>query len=470
MSVACARHLQNLEDSFSNFTCENAVSIKQTSRIDWPSGYTFQSIGNDRLASYHGGKLEIRGLNGGLFDSTAENMELTGIRVVNPVINKSGNVGALANTARNAQISDCWVYATTVAPETLGNQTENFIALKTNYFVKGETVGGLVGSAEDCMITNSFAALSEVSGTTAGGLIGSASGCTIKNCYATVENLSGSVWSAMFVGSMSNGTITRCYAAGNIASTGGTVSGFANGSGTFSSSYCAVSYNKKDGTTTGTNPQYGFAAVNIDTTCAYLDVNTPAYTYNAASRSYEELKSWGSGWQTLSAAQTHPYRAELDGEAYPFPGLDMPHYGSWPTASQPEPTPDPDPKPDPGSDPNPNPEPGKSAYDKILGTEITEIEVKKGEGQAFYIYAGSNGTVDSDSIQIENNSVFNKKDIEITRVPGEKDWYQIVVLPKVSSGGNKDGWETNMSITITIKGESDKIVTVKLIFKAEGSL
>ena len=54
--------------------------------------------------------------------------------------------------------------------------------------------------------------------------------------------------------------------------------------------------------------------------------------------------------------------------------------------------------------------------------------------------------------------------------PGEKDWYQIVVLPKVSSGGNKDGWETNMSITITIKGESDKIVTVKLIFKAEGSV
>lgn len=462
VSVACARHLQNLENGFSNFSCESAVNIKQTKRIDWPAGYTFQSIGNDCFASYHGGKLEIRGLNGGLFDSTAENMELTGIRIVNPAISGGDYAGALANTVQKAQIDDCWVYATTLNPEALGNQTENFIALKTDYFIKGGTVGGLIGSATNCDITNSFAALSEVSGTTTGGLIGSASGCTITNCYATAENLSGSVWSAMFVGNMSNGTITRCYAAGNITSTGGAVSGFANGSGTFSGSYCAVSYNKKDGTTTGLNPQYGFAAGTVGA-CAYLAVNTPANANSAASRSYEELKSWGSGWKTLSAAQSHPYRAELDGKAYPFPGLGMPHYGSWPMASQPAPTPD----PDSGNSEPGNPEPGDVTYDKTLETKITEVEVKQGTNQEFYIYAGPDGTIDSDSIQIENNRVFSKNGIKISK--GEDGWYQIVVTPKESSGGNKDGWETNMSITITINDGSNKTVTVKLIFKAKDS-
>ena len=34
VSVACARHLQNLKDSFSGFACANEVNVKQTSRID----------------------------------------------------------------------------------------------------------------------------------------------------------------------------------------------------------------------------------------------------------------------------------------------------------------------------------------------------------------------------------------------------------------------------------------------------
>ena len=329
VSVACARHLQNLEDSFSGFTSASpTIKVEQTENIDWPAGQDFQSIGNGWITSYDGGKLEIRGLNSGLFDFTADNMELSGIRVVNPVINRSGNVGALANTAQKAQISDCWVYATTLNPEADGDQTENFDILKAQFAVKGGTVGGLIGSAEDCTIQNSFAALSKVSGSTAGGLIGSASGCTITNCYATAENLSGAVQSAMFAGSMSGGSVDNCYAAGNITS-GGTVSGFANGSGEFSNSYCAVSYNNEDGTPTGTKPQYGFAGGTINT-CAYLYVNAPVNENSAAHKNYEELKAWVNDWQALSAAQTHPYRAELDGEAYPFPGLDMPHYGSWP--------------------------------------------------------------------------------------------------------------------------------------------
>ncbi|MCF2615670.1 prepilin-type N-terminal cleavage/methylation domain-containing protein [Oscillibacter valericigenes] len=330
VSVACARHLQNLEDSFSGFACASAVNVKQTSRIDWPADKCdFFSIENDCIKAYDGGKLEIRGLDAGLFNSTSENMQMEHIRIVNPIIEGSGNVGALVNTAQNARIDDCWIYATTIKPEKTEPQTEDFNALKTDFIVKGGTVGGLVGSATGCTITNSFAALSKVEGNTVGGLIGSASGCTITNCYATAENLSGST-SAMFIGSMTGGNVTGCYAAGNIASSGGTVSGFANGSGEFSNSYCAVSYNNEDGTPTGTKPQYGFAAGPV-VACAYLDVNTPSVaTEKAVPKSYEELKTRGSSWKALSAAETHPYRAELNGQAYPFPGLSMPHYGSWP--------------------------------------------------------------------------------------------------------------------------------------------
>ena len=330
VSVACPRHLQNLEDGFSGFTAGGAVRAVQTDRIDWPSGVDFCSIGNELVAAYDGGGAEIRDLNAGLFDSTAANMRMDHIRIVDPIISGSGNIGALVNTAHKAQINDCRVYATTIDPGSGGTQTEDFDALKANFAVTGGTAGGLAGSAADCTITNSFAALSSVSGSTAGGLIGSASGCTITDCYATAENLSGSAMSAMFIGNMSGVTVIRCYAAGNIASVGGTVSGFANGTGAFSQSYCAVSYYNGDGTPTGVVPAYGFASGTGTSTCAYLTVNTPAAADGSAPRDFETLKTWITGWQSLTEAETHPYRAELDGEAYPFPGLDMPHYGSWP--------------------------------------------------------------------------------------------------------------------------------------------
>ena len=330
VSVACPRHLQNLEDDFSGFTAGGAVRAVQTDRIDWPAGVDFRSIGNELVAAYDGGGAEIRDLNAGLFDSTAANMRMDHIRIVDPIISGSGNIGALVNTAHKAQINDCRVYATTIDPGSGGTQTEDFDALKANFAVTGGTAGGLAGSAADCTITNSFAALSSVSGSTAGGLIGSASGCTITDCYATAENLSGSAMSAMFIGNMSGVTVIRCYAAGNIASVGGTVSGFANGTGAFSQSYCAVSYYNGDGTPTGVVPAYGFASGTGTSTCAYLTVNKPAAADGSAPRDFETLKTWITGWQSLTEAQTHPYRQELDGKAYPFPGLELPHYGSWP--------------------------------------------------------------------------------------------------------------------------------------------
>ena len=338
VSVACARHLQNLESAkFSGLDAAN-LYVNQANDIDWLDTYPdFKPISsNGKIASFNGNKLQIENLRSkenGLF-ADAGNASLTGIRIVNPQITGKGtdeNVGVLAGKADSATITDCRVYLNFLKEEPPADKgkTDFDKYNKGEYKLSGSAkVGGLIGSAQNCNISESFAALYEVTGSTAGGLIGSASGCIITKCYATAENLSGST-SAMFIGSMTGGNVTKCYASGNIASSGGTVSGFANGSGEFSNSYCAVSYNKEDGTPTGTKPQYGFAAGSIDS-CAYLTVNAPANADSAASKNYEELKAWVNDWQTLSAAQTHPYRAELDGEAYPFPGLDMPHYGSWP--------------------------------------------------------------------------------------------------------------------------------------------
>lgn len=336
VSVACARHLQNLESAkFSGLDAAN-LYVNQANDIDWLDTYPdFKPISsNGKIESFNGNKLQIENLRSkenGLF-ADAGNASLTGIRIVNPQITGTDeNVGVLAGKADRATIKDCRVYLNFLKEEPPADKgkTDFDKYNKKEYKLSGSAkVGGLIGSAQNCNISKSFAALYEVTGSTAGGLIGSASGCSITNCYATAENLSGST-SAMFIGSMTGGNVTGCYASGNIASSGGTVSGFANGSGTFSGSYCAVSYNEKGGTPTGLTPQYGFAG-GIINTCAYLSANAPVNTNLAEPKNYEKLKAWGSDWKTFSAAETHPYRAELDGEAYPFPGLDMPHYGSWP--------------------------------------------------------------------------------------------------------------------------------------------
>lgn len=470
VSIAYARHLQNLDVSFSGLSVGEGKVIwaEQTANLKWKSG-NYKSIdANGKLAGYDGKGLEIRGLNSGMFGTTSAGMTLQGIRIVNPVINRSGNVGALANTATGATIKDCRVYATAIDPEKAGNQTEAFAQLESRYAVTGGTVGGFIGSAKDCTISNSFAALSKVSGTTAGGFIGSVIGGTITNCYATAEDLSGAGHSAMFAGCMSATAVSNCYAVGNISADAGIISGFANVGGVISGSYCAVTYQDKpgkDGTSTGVNPAYGFGNGG-NSACVYLSGGfTPTESGEKAEPiGYVNLsnsENWGAGkalpgnWTVQKALQTHPYREELSGKAYPFPAIaGLPHYGSWPVAEG----------SDPVTPPKPDPVPGDGAYDAIRGTEITEVLVNEKTAEEFYIYAGPNGTVDKNSIRLENGSVFNKKDIQV--IQDEAGWYKIVVPPKASSSGNKNDWVTKLSITITIKDADNKTVTVDLVFKA----
>ena len=409
VSVAHARHLQNLEDSFSGFVCENAITVNQTDSMDWLAAYPdYLSIDNPCITSYKGNGLEVRGLNGGMFHSTAGGMRLDGIRIVNPKINRTGTLGALANTANGATIHDCRVYISALR----SNGTVDFESCK-QYGVSGSNyVGGLIGSAVDCTITDSFAALYKVRGAAAGGLIGYAQNCIITNCYATAENLSGTGQSAMFAGNLSSTTVTGCYGAGNITS-GGTVSGFANGRGVFSNSYCAVSYHKEDGTPAEISLSYGFADGGTGT-CSYLTTKTPTEIDGAAGKSYEEMKTWSPvGWQALSAAQTHPYRAELDGKAYPFPGLKssggqtMPHYGSWPVQTV----------------------KGIKLYDSQFGTEeIHVVLIPRGSEITFWAEA-EGGSVEVKMLGTPNASVINGSQIT-SAVDAESGRTKVTVAPK----------------------------------------
>lgn len=339
VSVACARHLQNLNRTFSELavTKDTKLEVTQTNNIDL-SSKVFLPIKNrsdeatSYIQSYNGCGLEIKNLKGenGLFEDAGD-AALMGIRILNPQIaGTNENVGVLAGKADSATITDCRVYLNFLKetpPEDKG-KTDFEEYKKEEYKLSGSAnVGGLIGSAQNCDISESFAALCEVSGGTVGGLIGSASGCTVTNCYATAENLSGSSKSAMFIGEMSDTTVRNCYATGNISG-GSTISGFANGgaAGSITDSYCAVTYRPTD-----ENPlsvANGFAP-NTGSN-QYMRVSA-----NIANRTGEI--SYGDLTLTtpeLSTAQTHPYRGELDGKAYPFPAIGMPHYGSWPEMSE----------------------------------------------------------------------------------------------------------------------------------------
>lgn len=331
--IANARHLKNLNAAYSTsdetfYPKDGALFAEQTENIEWPAGIEYPSIpngsGEGEIVSFNGKELEIKGLQGknGLF-AKAGNAALTGIRIVNPQItNAGGNVGALAGEASGAVITDCRVYATTI---TADKMAEDYDALGKEFVVKGGTAGGLIGSATDCTITKSFAALSKVSGTVAGGFIGNAGGCNIAECYATAEDLAGISQSAMFVGNISGGSVKNCYAVGNISG-GTTISGFANGTADIADSYCAVTY-ESGGSLTIKN---GFADGSEQAAKGnrYLRVSGNIVNEFGAVGRDELLETEDA--KKLSDAQTHPYRFELDGQAYPFFGLGMPHYGSWP--------------------------------------------------------------------------------------------------------------------------------------------
>ena len=394
VQISRARHLQNLEATYSteggSFLPASGIMphgrlyIEQTGDIVWPSTAEYQSIGDywDTLAEFNGNEYEIRELRGsnGLF-CYAMNVDLEHIRIVNPTIVNNewlaSVVGALAgwvvgtSEASPAAVTDCRVYLSVPEETTVGGAVKvtERIDQYPNYGIRATQptsyVGGLIGTAQNVSICDSFTSLHTVEGAgTVGGLVGcletkvkpSTGLKDMEHCYASVTQLTGTpVMAAGLIGQVADpgAQVSQCFASANIAalrsgSTDG-ISGFANGDAiSATDSYCAVTYNGADGTPTGVRPDYGFANGGTEANCAYLLTGAAPINSGGADQSvgltFEELKAWKPGvFATVTdgerMALTHPYVEERKGKAYPFPMIvemqeeghpTIPFYGYWP--------------------------------------------------------------------------------------------------------------------------------------------
>ena len=169
------------------------------------------------------------------------------------------------------------------------------------------------------------------------------------------------------------GSITKCYAVGNIY-TSNMAYGFAAGDVRVTRSYAAVTYCPPEG-----SPSIEAAepfAANASSDCLYLKQGTAETAGSAAACSYDELESRNvmGEWSPCDAAASHPYNRDLEGKTFPFCvtkdnyGI-MPHYGSWPTKSV----------------------DNIKLYDADGGSEIKYIMVPSGQTVTFYARAFNGG-------------------------------------------------------------------------------
>jgi len=317
VTIAWARHLQNLQPTVSQLNDPQITIARQTDHIEWePEFAPFVSIENTHLKRYEGGNLEIRDLRGsnGLFAS-ADNKELSGICVVNPTVTADIDtpVGALAATANNAKITGCGVYYRKIKDDSTIDYAAYSGCGVTN--TGASVTGGLVGSASGAVITNSFAALPVIKAQNGASLIGSATDCTIQNSYANCDTLPTKNFNYFLDGT--GNTVEHCYAVGNVENDKPGL--FVPDGNTVSDSYYAVSHSKWEG-----NKKTDLWV----TECYYRD--------NAAA-DWQETNCEGlaknslTGWDKMIAPLTHPYREYLDRRAYPYPAIGaLDHYGSWP--------------------------------------------------------------------------------------------------------------------------------------------
>jgi len=325
VTLAWARHLQNLEQSVSHLDDDAIATARQTEHIQWEEMFgDFVSIrnenANDKLMRFEGSNLEIRDLKGenGLFAVTKAGMRLSGIRIVNPVINASASapVGALVGSAgEKTEITSCAVYSNQV---TADNQVDYDAYAACFVNGGGAVTGGLVGTGTGLTVTNSFAALPAMRGHGGGSLIGDASGCTITNSYANCDDLPAGF--SYFTGGEDN-TIAHCYAVGNVASKEG--GGFSSDDNAVTDSYFAVSHR-----------------VFADRWEDNEELAVTEFSYTVAENTWlttdqegmeDAVKDWAGNWERMIAPLSHPYREYLDGEAYPYPAIGaLDHYGSWP--------------------------------------------------------------------------------------------------------------------------------------------
>lgn len=260
--IATAEHLDNVR----NYLGEEHEDkhFIQTANIDlydatreggayWNEGRGWMPIGdydNTFRGNYNGNELEIRGvytarwgkdqlgLFGYIFSATISNLGVTNINV-----NGRDHVGGLVGSAQQSTISNSYSTGSVrgyVVVGGLAGITEA-TTISNSYSTGSVTgdvyIGGLVGHAEIATISNSYSTSTVGFGAHAGGLVGHAETATISNSYST-----GSVRGFAFVGGLvgfPSASISNSYSTGNVTGTqdvGGLVGG-ALSSATIRNSY-----------------------------------------------------------------------------------------------------------------------------------------------------------------------------------------------------------------------------------------
>lgn len=392
IQVSRVRHLNNLQDSILTGDAADAAKacrkVVQTAPIsflfrDWKDGDwcpaskwpgnpmgEFRPIQNQALfgaeeseapavrACYDGQNNVLKGFVFGINDygrsalfGTASHTDFQNIRLADCQAN--GMYAAmLGGYLSQCSIENCGAYLNT--QDENGSYYNDMDARRAKYMVKGDPslsycyAGGLIATADRCIITASFGAVDveskgEYMGY-AGGLGGYFISCELKDCYASgnvnaTNGTGGLVGVADKYNDRIQGSMENCYATGNVISNsrGGGLVGAADGTITDCVSYGKVTTSEG---TEDTNTSGGFVGFRDSVTiknCRYLSQAKYNATYSVpngvTASGYSALK------ETAHVGESHPYSVGLRGLGIPFPlcqyqGKSIDHYGDWPEAYQ----------------------------------------------------------------------------------------------------------------------------------------
>ena len=373
-AIACGRHLQNLDQGSGVNDVRATKQVVKAAQVkdirfedaeneeDWSSCYpdqTFRPIRNTVLkeydstttaagTTYHpvisGLTVEASG-DAGLFESIRGGA-LRSITLIDARITGSGYVGALAGTTSGTvTIESCQVY--------LASPVRGSLTGADDAWIRGATVGGLVGQANSGTLNISGSSASSVIAgqRNAGGLLGFSRGGLVNiqrsyaDCYLFASTANGRAGG--LIGSCYGTSIiyiNSCYTAGFLsgAATAGLVAGELSG-GVLRYSYTACAPYEEDGRLT-----YSTAEVGENT--ATLPIVEGAYYLDGGASNMEgttpvNYKNWSGEKRAEAAALLgDAFTSETGGSstaaynlmpnmglnAYSYPKLKgLTHYGDW---------------------------------------------------------------------------------------------------------------------------------------------
>lgn len=209
--LSCERHLNNLRSDYFSVD-EGGYQITQLCNLDVSKLSQFGPVSNDLLfrdgTVYNGQMNEITGLqitgsagsSAGLFGSLA--CKVQNLFIINPVVNASADyVGALCGYLDGGEVYNCGVRC----------DADNYPSCIVS---GGSLTGGLIGLANNSVITESYAAVDVIGN---GGFAGKLDSCTVEHCYSSgiVDARTLSSPSGGFASNIS-GTVSNCYTTSDV--------------------------------------------------------------------------------------------------------------------------------------------------------------------------------------------------------------------------------------------------------------